>query len=264
MEIALSKNSEEIKVIKSLLTQSKPHNLFLVEDLFSLSLGIKYFNPKRIESVFYVSEMEYSDEAKEILNFYKKNSKNVYTISYKTFESLQIKENVCGIIALIEKEFTNINEINGNRLLVLDHLEVPGNIGTLIRTADACGFTDIVMVDSITKINNVKVLQSSRGMVLTKNIYECSYDDIQKVLLEKGYDIYLGEPKLGKMHTEYEYNNKLAIVIGNERFGINPKWYHNEHLKVYLPMEGIMESLNVSVAGSVLMYEVYMKNLINR
>ena len=74
-----------------------------------------------------------------------------------------------------------------------------------------------------------------------------------------GYDIYLGEPKLGKNYKEYDYDNKIALVFGNERFGINQNWYNNKSIKVFIPMEGPHNSLNVGVAASIILYEAYMK-----
>jgi outer membrane protein len=78
---------------------------------------------------------------------------------------------------------------------------------------------------------------------------------VQQKLLELNYDIFLGEPVLGKSYDEYDYKGNVAIVIGNERYGIDPKWYESKHKKVYIPMEGLMGSLNVSVAGSILLFE---------
>jgi tRNA G18 (ribose-2'-O)-methylase SpoU len=73
--------------------------------------------------------------------------------------------------------------------------------------------------------------------------------------LDLNYDIFLGEPELGLSYDKYDYKGNIAIVIGNERYGIDPRWYENEHKKVYIPMEGLMGSLNVSVAGSILLFE---------
>ena len=85
------------------------------------------------------------------------------------------------------------------------------------------------------------------------------------MILNNNYDIYLGEPILGKPYNEYNYEGKVALIVGNERYGINSKWYENEHKKVFIPMFGEMTSLNVSIAGSILMYEVKMKKeLLNK
>ena len=77
--------------------------------------------------------------------------------------------------------------------------------------------------------------------------------------LDNNFDIDLGEPKLGKDYKEYDYKSKCALVFGNERFGINPKWYQNKHIEVFIPMSGEQNSINVSVAASIIAYEAYMK-----
>ena len=86
-----------------------------------------------------------------------------------------------------------------------------------------------------------------------------TYDEAQNFLIKNNYNIYLGEPILGKPYNEYNYEGKIALVVGNERYGITSNWYQYDHFKVFIPMYGEMKSLNVSIAGSILMYEVKMK-----
>ena len=69
----------------------------------------------------------------------------------------------------------------------------------------------------------------------------------------------MGEPELGKSYNELDYHGKIAIVVGSERYGINPDWYNHPHQKVFIPMYGTMTSLNVGVAASILLYEAKLK-----
>ncbi len=255
--IAVSKNHEIIKLIKQLKKQSKPDNLYLVEDLSVLEI-LK--NQKiDLEYFLYVKENSYQEQTLEIINYFLNHSKNIYTISNKTFELLESKENHIGFIAIVKKENPNITKLDDEIVLVIDKLENAGNIGTLLRTADSAGIKTIIEVDQITNPNHPKLIQSSRGTVFTLNIYQATYEEAQELLLKNNYEIYLGEPILGKPFNQYDYQNKTAIVIGSERFGINPAWYNHPHQKVFIPMYGIMTSLNVGVAGAILMYEVKQK-----
>ena len=176
------------------------------------------------------------------------------------YESLKLKENHAGIIALIKLNEYSLNDFKDKDfILVLDRLEIPGNIGTIYRTCDSAKVDGIIIVDEISKINNLNITSSSRGCNLIIPTISLSYEDAQKFLLDNKYNIYLGEPELGKNYQEYDYKEKLALVMGNERFGINPNWYKNNHKEVYIPMSGNQNSLNVSVATSILVYEIYMK-----
>ena len=157
--------------------------------------------------------------------------------------------------------YNEVKKVVGNKefLMILDHLEIPGNIGTIYRTLDSINCDGVILVDSISKINNEKITSSSRGCNLIIPTISDTYQNVLKYLLDNNYEIFLGEPKLGLDYQEYNYKGKIAIVVGNERFGINQDWYNHKSTKVFIPMEGSQNSLNVSVAASILAYEAYMK-----
>lgn len=212
------------------------------------------------ELVLYDYEVEYQDETKKLLDEILKKSKEAYEISHTSYSSLSLKENHAGIIAAIRlKEYKWEDFKDFHFIMVLDHLEIPGNIGTIYRTLDSCTCEGVILVDSISKINNGKITASSRGCNLIIPTLSLSYTEALELLKKYQYVAYLGEPKLGKNYQEYDYQDKTAIVVGNERFGINPDWYNQKAKMVYIPMEGNQNSLNVGVAASILAYEVYMK-----
>ena len=86
-----------------------------------------------------------------------------------------------------------------------------------------------------------------------------SYASVQSFLEKNAYSVYLGEPELGKSYDQYDYDGKVAIVIGNERFGINSDWYNHPNNKVFIPMYGKIGSLNVGVAASILIMQASLK-----
>jgi len=254
MDNLIGKNNELLQVIKENKKHPKNSN-FIIEELFILGLLKKY--NKKVDIVLYCEEDIFSEEAKEILSYLLANSSNQGKISHKTYLSLSSKENASGII-VIYKDDNNFLELLNKKpsfILVLDKIELPGNLGTMIRTADACDVDLIILVDPVTKLENPKTIASSRGMFLRIPTITLSYDECQKYLLDNQYRIFLGEPILGTPHYECDYKGNIAIVVGNERYGINPNWYNNSHEKVFIPMWGEMTSLNVGVASSILMYE---------
>ncbi|MCR5647606.1 MAG: RNA methyltransferase [Acholeplasmatales bacterium] len=254
----ISRSHDKFKLMKDMIKTNHYPNLTVTDDLEVLKIAVN--NNLKIELLFYSFDLEYQDETKKLLNELIKNSKEVYEISKSSYDSIKLKENHAGIIGAIQLKEYNYNAFKDKEfLMVLDHLEIPGNIGTIYRTLDSINCDGVLLVDSISKINNEKITSSSRGCNLIIPTISDTYQNVLKYLLDNDYEIFLGEPKLGLNYQEYNYKGKIAIVVGNERFGINNDWYNHKSTKVFIPMEGSQNSLNVSVAASILAYEAYMK-----
>ena len=246
--INIGKSHDVIKYIKKIKTKSNED--IYIEDLSVLNFLMK--ENKKLEIFIYCEELIFSDDAKQVVEYFKINSNNVYTVSKKLYEEIITKGFSAGVIGVYKYKFTSLDTIKDKGfVVVLDGLETPGNLGTIIRTCDSFNVDAIILVDSRTNVFKPKVVQSSRGMSLFIPIVNTTYEEAQKFLLDNNYDIYLGEPELGKSYLDYEYNNKTALVFGNERFGINKNWYENNNLKLFIPMYGKMTSLNVCVAASI-------------
>lgn len=255
----IGKSHDVIQRIK-LYKKKSVDGIFVVEDLSILDDWKK--EKGKAKTVVFCDELLSKELGKEVLEYYKDNSDEIYSVSSKVFLDLVEKGNAQGIVAIIEKPFLSIEDLankNYSFVLVNDGIEIPGNLGTIVRTCDAVNVDLIINVNEKTKFNSPKVIQSSRGMILFKDIVSCSYEEAQEYLLNNKFNIFLGEPELGKSYDEYNYDGNVAIVVGSERFGIDQRWYEKEHKKVFIPMLGRMGSLNVGVAASVLLYEAMMK-----
>lgn len=256
--IKISKSHDMVKKMKDIIKTNLYPDLTIADDIQILK--IVNDNNIEIELLLYSYEENYQESTKILLNQLIKKSKETYEISSSTYESLSLKDNHAGIIAAIKYPKYNLNSLKDKEFLfVLDSLEIPGNVGTIYRTLDSVKADAVILVNPVSKQNNPKLTAAARGCNLIIQTVVASYDDALKYLLDNNYDIFLGEPKLGLNYQEYDYKGKIAIVVGNERFGINPKWYENQNKKVYIPMEGNQNSLNVGVAASILAYEAYMK-----
>ena len=254
----ISRSHDKFKEIKSLLKETKSNNYTVSDDLQVLQIALD--EKINIDLLLYCKEKINNPDTMDLLDKLIAAANESYEISLNTYKDIETKENHAGIIAKIEIPKYDLNYFkNMDFIFVLDHLEIPGNVGTIYRTLDSVCCDGIIIVDPITKINNYKITSSSRGCNLIIPTIELSYDEAQQFLLDNNYNIYLGEPKLGKNYQEYNYDDKTAIVVGNERFGINNKWYDNKNYKLYIPMKGSQNSLNVGVAASIIAYEVFMK-----
>lgn len=259
----IGKNNEVYKRLKALIKANKDEDVVATTDLNVIKLALKY--NLNILEFFYVNDEIYKAETNLTIEEAKKKALSIYEISKNMFESIQSKENQVGLAAIIEYKTNSLNDLRDKSfIVVLDGLEIPGNIGTILRTLDSASVDGLIIVDAVTKMHNPKITTSSRGCNLLIPTAVCSFEEAQNFLLENNYNIYLGEPNLGLDYTKYDYKGKIAIVMGNERFGINLKWYNKKHTKVFIPMYGSNNSLNVAVATSIIVYEAAMKRKITK
>lgn len=256
--IEISKSNEKIKELKKIRNKGI-NNLIVVEGLDVIKEAL--LNNVEIMSVFYNDE-NLKEEGRLLLENCKRACNNLYKISFKTFESIRTKENEVPIILIIKFKEYSLNDIDINKhklVLVNDRIELPGNLGTIYRSAYASGVDLIINVDPVTTIYKDKFLASSRGCIFSIPTINTTYKEAQKKLLEKGYDICLCEPVDGIIYTLKEYSKNTAIVVGNERFGINNKWYENNNSKIFIPMKSGINSINVGVAASIIMFDAGIK-----
>lgn len=146
------------------------------------------------------------------------------------------------------------DDIEGNVLLI-DRLQDPGNLGTIIRSAVAFGFNTLIVSNDTVDVYNDKVIRSSEGMIFNINIIK---DDLKKMiprLKEKGYYVIGTDVKRGHNIKEFK-GHKCAFVIGNEGAGMSFDVRELCDSFVYIPMDSKCESLNAAVASSIIMYEV--------
>lgn len=168
----------------------------------------------------------------------------------KKLSSLTNIPNVIGVCKLIEN-----CEIKGDRLLLLDDISDPGNLGTIIRSAKAFGINTIILSPNSVDIYNDKVLRSTQGMLFHMNIL---YGDLSKVIIDlkqKGYHILGTDVNSGSDVRLVKYS-KLALVMGNEGKGVSEKVKKLVDDNLYIKMNKDCESLNVAVATSILLYEL--------
>ncbi|MDD5865958.1 MAG: RNA methyltransferase [bacterium] len=152
-------------------------------------------------------------------------------------------------------EFLMPDDIKGN-ILILDHIQDPGNLGTIIRSAVAFNFETIIVSEDTVDFYNDKVIRSSEGMIFNINLIKDNLLSIIPMLKEKGYKIYGTDVKNGKNIKEIK-NNKCAFIIGSEGKGICIEVKELCDDFIYINMSKKCESLNAAVASSIIMYEVF-------
>lgn len=247
MERIESVNNKIIKYTNSLKIKKfrKEEGLFIAEGERLVLDGIEKREPEYI----IVSEM-----------FYKKDFPyKTYVVTDEVFKKLSETVTPQGVLAVFKTEEKDLKEISLENTVVLNRLQDPGNLGTILRTAKATGFNNILLDGECVDLYNSKTIRSSMSAIFDLNIYFSKdiKEDI-KFLKSKGFSIagtILSQDSTNLYQTSF--GNPTAFVIGNEGSGISQDLIDICDKKVIIPMEAGIESLNASIAGSVVMYEIY-------
>ena len=189
----------------------------------------------------------------------------VYELSGKLFEDAKLTVNSQGILAVINynlKESTQIDFDKENTILYLDSVTDPGNMGTILRSADAFGVEAIVLSPGCVDVFNPKVVRSSMASLLNVPIYLDKNSDLFfEKLKSSGFDIVGTFPRAVKLSSQHKYNSKTVLIMGNEANGISEKIESYCTTEVKIPMPGNTESLNVATACAVMLYEIMLEKM---
>lgn len=176
-----------------------------------------------------------------------------YLVDRKVIEQLSDSKTPQGVVCIIDYIQDSLLPPQNN-FLVLDGLQDPGNVGALIRTACACGFNEIYLIDSV-KINNSKLIRSSAGTIFLTNIYSCKRGNFVKMV--KDNNLYLIKTDMkGENIFKSKSENKIGLVIGNEGAGVSKELSDLCKKTISIPMLNDVESLNASISGSIIMYQI--------
>ncbi len=167
----------------------------------------------------------------------------------KKLSNMQSPSNVIGVC----KKFKPIGY--GKRIIILDNLQDPGNLGTIIRSASSFNFDTIVLSEISVDLYNDKVIRASEGMIFHTNVIRCNIKEFVKELKSNNYKVYTTDVNGGEIVSEVDYKTKVAIIIGSEGAGVGSVKELADKT-IYIPMNKRCESLNASVAASIIMYEV--------
>lgn len=169
----------------------------------------------------------------------------------KSLSTLSTPPDIIGIC-----KFTNENKKLGNRVIILDGVQDPGNLGTIIRSSVAFGFTSIVLSPNCVKKHNEKVIRATQGMIFKTNVITANLEELIPELISDGYEVYGTDVKEGVNVKEIKSRDKIAIVMGSEGSGVSLEVKKLVSGNIYINMNNNCESLNVAVAASILMYEL--------
>lgn len=251
MEIIRSKDNKFIKDLKK-LKQKKyrdSENKFLAE-------GIKFLDySENIPEAIIAKECLSKDSI--FLNKISKFSTKIIYVNEKIFNELSSQENSQGVLILYKKRNFDLKNLSDN-ILVLDDISDPGNLGTLIRICDAVNFKDIILTKGSVDAYNDKAIRASMGSILNINLIYLERKKILELLAEKNYKIFITYlDKTALPYNKLQLSSKNAIILGNEGQGVKDDFLNSvNNTKTIIPILGNAESLNVAIAGALILYKV--------
>jgi RNA methyltransferase, TrmH family len=182
----------------------------------------------------------------------------VLELSKAAFEKLSLRQNPDGVMAVAEiqkKTLAGVSLKDNALVLVVDGLEKPGNIGALLRSADAVN-TDAVFVSGMgTDLYNPNVIRASMGSLFSRPVLRVETDELIRFLRSRNFRIVAATPHTPRLYWHEDFTKATAIVLGTEHEGLGQEWLGAATSQVKIPMGGLADSLNVATAGALLLYE---------
>lgn len=243
--------------IKHLLSLSKARErkaqqLFTIEGIKELSLAVQ--SHYAIESVFYCPDLVDGNtlEGMGIPNA------SLFSVSAQVFEKIAYRESTGGVMAIARQKGHSLHHIRLGKnplILILESVEKPGNLGALLRTADAAALDAVIICDPLTDFYNPNVIRSSVGCVFTRQTASASSRETLQWLKQHRIKIFCTYLKGAMPYTHADYDQPCAIVMGTEATGLTRLWTDSSDGNIIIPMRGAIDSMNVSVAAAVVVFE---------
>lgn len=180
-------------------------------------------------------------------------------ITSEVYQKLAYRSTTEGVLAIAKAKELSLDSLplkNKNSLiLVAEAPEKPGNIGALLRTADAANLDAVIIANPRTDLYNPNSIRSSVGCLFTNSLATGTTSEIIAFLKEKGIPIYCAALQASKIYTDIDYRENSAIVVGTEADGLSREWLDHSSENILIPMQGSIDSMNVSVAAGILVFE---------
>jgi len=230
--------------------------VFIVEGIREIQLAFK--GNYTCEEIYFCDSLFPAEQLKDLtLNLLNKPS---YTeFSKEVYQKIAYRGRTEGVMALFKlKEFSldSLNLTSPNSLiLVAEAPEKPGNIGALLRTADAANVDAVIIANPKTDLFNPNIIRSSVGCIFTNNIAMGTTIEIINYLKQHKISIYTAALQASKIYSEIDFTSSSAIVVGTEATGLSQEWIDNSTQNIIIPMSGEIDSMNVSVAAGILIFE---------
>jgi len=253
-----SQSNPHIKNILRLQANSRERhsqNLFVIEGYREISRAMD--SGIEIRELYVCLELDKQRRSEELYN--KDNRMLVFEVGKSAFARIAYREGSDGLIALAVPRNLKLNELKLSLkplVLILESVEKPGNLGAIMRTADAAGIDAVIVCDPLTDIYNPNAIRSGVGCIFTRQVVTCSSKEAIEWLKIRNIKVYAAAlTDQALIYHDIDFRGPSAIVMGTEATGLSSEWLENSDDRIIIPMKGMADSMNVSTSAAVLVFE---------
>lgn len=243
---------KQIVLLKEKSRERKKSGVFIIEGEREIQLALK--GGYTLETLLFYSEL-YPESALKSLN----TSADIIEINKDVYSKIAYRDTTEGVIAIAkskENTISNLKFTTKNPLiLVAEAPEKPGNIGALLRTADAANVDAVIIANPKTDLYNPNIVRSSVGCLFTNQIATGTTEEIISFLKSQNINIYSAILQESKPYHVQDFTKPTALVVGTEAIGLSQAWRDASTQNISIPMQGAIDSMNVSVAAGILIFE---------
>jgi len=229
----------------------KQTGTFLIEGQREIELAQK--GGYEIETILFLPEISSENEAQKL-----SRSAELIEISKEVYQKLAYRDTTEGILAIAKSKNLSLSELNLGEnplILVAEAPEKPGNIGAILRTADAANLDAVIIANPKSDLYSPNIVRSSVGCLFTNNIATGTTEEIIAFLKARNISIYCATLQNSTGYHTQNYTTPTALVVGTEATGLTQEWRDNATQNIIIPMQGAIDSMNVSVAAAILIFE---------
>lgn len=228
-----------------------------VEGFEELSLALESGVQPR--TLYFCPELVRDQQQMVLLDRVRQTDAEVIEVNVLVFEKMAYREGPDGWLATLPSPERSLEDVllgDPPFVVVTEAVEKPGNLGAILRTADAAGVDAIVSSDPLTDWGNPNVVRASKGALFTMQVGQASNEQTIRWLREHGIQIAVATPQAEALYTDVDLRVPVAIIVGTEKHGVSRHWLDHADVAVQIPMFGKVNSLNVATATALLIYEV--------
>lgn len=242
--------------LKEKSRERKKSGAFLIEGQREIELAIK--GGYELETILILDDIFSENDLDKLLKKLKIQIE-VISISRDVYQKLAHRETTEGILAIAKAKSLGLGDLNlkseNPLILVAEAPEKPGNIGALLRTADAANMDAVIIANPKTDLYNPNIIRSSVGCVFTNQVATGSTKEVISYLKENDINIYCAALQASVGYHTQDYTKPTALVVGTEATGLSDKWLEHATQNIIIPMQGVIDSMNVSVSAGILIFE---------
>lgn len=230
----------------------KQTGTFLMEGQREIELALK--GGYEIETILICNELCHFSEFQKI----RKSEFKVIEISKEVYQKLAYRDTTEGILAVAKTKSLALSELKLSKnplILVGEAIEKPGNVGAILRTADAANVDAVIIANPKSDLYNPNIVRSSVGCLFTRQIATGTTEEVIAYLKANNINIYSATLQDSTEYHTQNYTTPTALVVGTEATGLSEKWRTESTKNIIIPMQGVIDSMNVSVAAAILLFE---------